>query len=260
MLFHAMAMLTVTLIATVVAMFSPSLLLANELDSKPAAKVNNSIIKQSTLDLLSQSRSNGPLSALKQNQNEILQDLITTELLNQAAKLKGTNLKPKHKIELELAQQTLLSQLYVKDFMDELDIQESELLAIYKATKDRVMVQMRYWDFSSKEEAIKFITDFSELSEAQLPPGNTDAWQAMDSLPYAHQAYQDIKQAGDWLTQAVQHKKRWRVGRCENYSTIKKPPFEHVKESIRQEIAQEKLQAHIKELRKSAIITIAERK
>ncbi len=222
--------------------------------AKDAAHVNGEAISLGMLTLLSDSRTQGPLSGLQQDEHALLEDLITTELLSQAARSAGVDEVPRNKLELELAQKTLLSQLYVMDYMARLNISEEQLREAYDAIPARVMVQMQRWNFADAASAKAFLRSAMSGNLAKELAGQTEPWQALDAFAFGNtQQARDIK-AGQWLPEPVEEAGTWTVWRCLERSEIAKPVFEVAREGLLQEISQQQLQQHIAQLREQATI------
>jgi len=222
-----------------------------------AAIVDGHSISTAMLKFLGQSRTQGPLSNMQQSQAQILDDLITTELLAQAAIRESVDTLPNHQLELELARKTLLAQMYVKQFMAQATPSEEEIKKAYHSTPDQVMVQMGYWEFGTQKQALEFLSQ--QHHNAQLAPKDEHImpWQPLDSLPFANLAINQGLTQGDWLNEVIETGTTWRVWRCMNYSKIEKPPYPEARDAIIQDQTQQLLSIHIEALRNQAEIVIA---
>ncbi len=254
---QALLLLPISLVLSLNAYATSVSATSDRANDTPAARVNGSTISKDMLLMLSDSRSQGPLSALQQDQQQVLNDLITTELLSQEAIKHGTDAVPHHALELELARKTLLSQLYVKDFLDQLVISESEIKASYDAMKDQTMVQLGFWRFTDKTSAQSFL-DVQTTDSSETPPSTQiEPWQSLDSTSLKdHLTTQSVTQ-GMWLPAVIQEGESWQVWRFLKVSAIKRPKFEDVKEVIEQELKQARLHDHIEALRASATIVMS---
>lgn len=217
-----------------------------------AAKVNEHAIPAAMLDLLANSRERGPFAGVVQQRAQLLEDLINTEVLYQAAKQAGIDQQEAVSLELELAHKTLLSQFYVMHYMDSLAIKEADLRALYDQTPDRIMVQMARWDFSDQTSAESFL-NAARSGNAQVTDGEIEPWQTADNYSFAAQL--DTLKQGDWLPQVSNNGQNWQVWRMMDRSKIAKPPFEQSREGLRQELAQQQLQGHIATLKEQASIS-----
>lgn len=220
------------------------------------ASVNGERISKGMLDFLGGKREQGLLSASPVQQEQLLNDLITTELLYQAALNAKTQEKPQNRIELALAHKTLLSQLYVMDFLANLDITEKMLRETYDSIQSPAMVHMKTWEFDSRGDAEKFLMKVADSNNAPELVGESQPWQALEYLPFANDPQAKSMNAGDWIREPVASGSIWQVWRCVERSEMTKPPFDDAREGIRQELAQEKLRAHIAELTDQALIVM----
>ncbi|MDX1452738.1 MAG: hypothetical protein R3183_09290 [Oleiphilaceae bacterium] len=221
-------------------------------------QVNGTPISDELVALLGESRAQGPLSGMGQDTSLLVEDLITTELLAQAAKAQGVDKVARHRMELELAHKTLLSQFYVMDFIDRLNISEQELRAAYDAVPEQIMVQMAYWEFESAEAARAFLSAqqqaAADVNTNDQNAENIEPWQSIDAFAFSALARTQNIQSGEWLREVIEQNGRWLVWRCMDRSTIAKPAFEVAKEGIRQELSQQRLQSHIAALKEQASI------
>lgn len=242
---------TTVFISAISLCLSAGSLLAEE---QVLARVNGQAITADTLAVLQDSRQQGPLSDLEQNQHELLDSLITTELLFSAAKQAKLDTNKYIALELELAHKTLLSQFYVMQYMDQLNFDEAILKAAYDAQAPEKMARMAYWSFDSKAAAETFLAKAQNDTTGTLDAGEELPWQTLENYPFAHLPETATLANGQWLSVPIQDELGWMVWRCLETSTIPKPTFEDAREGIRQELATQRLQAHIESLRADATI------
>ena len=226
-------------------------LLANE---QILARVNGQDITADMLAVLEGSRQQGPLSDLEQNQNQLLESLITTELLFSEAKKAKLDASKHIALELELAHKTLLSQFYVMQYMEQLSFDEATLKAAYAAQAPEAMVRMAYWSFDNKNAADAFLSKVQRGQTDSLDAGEELPWQALQNYPFAQLPEAATLTDGQWLSVPIKDEAGWMVWRCLESSAIPKPSFEEAREAIRQELATQRLQTHIASLRAAADI------
>lgn len=219
------------------------------------ASVNGEKISTAMLEFLGGKREQGLLSADPVQRDQLLNDLVTTELLYQKAIESETQNKPVHRIELELAHKTLLTQLYVMDYLANLSISEKDLREMYEAIQAPVMVRMATWSFDNREAADRFL---AHVLEGGIPEndGAEQPWQALEYLPFANDSNAQALDSEEWLKVPVAFGAKWQVWKCLERSEMTKPRFENAREGIRQELGQEKLQAHIAALKERATIVM----
>lgn len=221
------------------------------------ARVNGEPVSQGMFEFLVDARSQGPLSGLEQNRAQVLEDLLTTELLFQSALKANTHRKKRNQYELELAHKTLLSQLYVMEFMSDLLISEDVLKEAYDQISEPVMLQMQRWDFSSQLEAEAFLEQYGNTGQEPLLEGQLEPWQDQSSWEVTLKTSLMGVEAGAWLAHVIASgEDGWQVWRCVDRSEITKPSFDEAREGLRQEFAQQRLAAHIAELKQFATIEI----
>ena len=221
-----------------------------------AATVNGTAISEQTLEFLGSTREQGPLADMPSSRDVLLSDLLTTELLYQAALETKTHENPVVRIELELAQKTLMSQFYAMNYIAQLDIDDQTLRAVYDAIDTPVMLQMEYWEFENEAAAQAFLAKIGSGKEPATT-GTFEPWQALERFGFAHLPEANTLANGDWLMAPIQSSKSWQVWRCVERAEMQKPSFEEAREGLRQELGQQQLQAHIDQLRQNADIVIA---
>ena len=258
----------ISLIYFIVSVLLPGMLLAEEdfvetkgIESNVVASVNGTAITSDMVNFLSASREQGPLSGLERDRKELLESLITTELLFDQAKQAKLEDNPLVSLELELAKKTLLSQLYVMRFMDQLVIDEAVLRAEYDSQSTQAMVQMEFWRFDTKAEAQTFLDELERSPNKRNPEkanqnGEIQAWQLFSDYSFSSLPEAESLSSGQWLLVPVKSDSGWQVWRCLEKSLIPMPSFEASREGLRQEIASQRLQQHIASLRSQAQIKL----
>jgi len=241
---------TVLFIATSLCLNSGNLLA----DDQILAHVNGQAITTDMMTVLSGSRQQGPFSGLEQNHNELLDSLITTELLfNEAKKIK-LDANKQISMELALAHKTLLSQFYVKRYMDQLEFDEAALKAAYDAQTPHVMVRMAYKAFDNKRAAEAFLLQAKTGQAGAVADSEELPWQALENYPFGQFPEAHSLTGGAWLSVPTEDETGWLVWHCLERSAIPKPPYEDSLEGIKQELAAMHLQKHIENLRAHAQI------
>lgn len=226
-------------------------------EKQNVVSVNGQNISASMLSLLEKSREQGPLSGFSSSRKELVNDLLTTELLYQQAIDEKLHELPVNRVELELARKTLLSQIYVRDFVSKLDISEDQMRSAYRETSGQAMVQMEYWNFESKAEAEAFLQRVKVQKARPEIEAEFEPWQMLSEFSFGNMKHARDLAAGDWLNIPVETVNGWQVWRCVERSEIPKPSYEDAREGLRQEIGQKMLQKHIAELKGSAAIVFA---
>lgn len=245
---------TLCLLSISIGISTSALSAAQQGDQEVLARVNGQNITSEMLSVLQGSRQQGPLADFEQNKAELLDSLITTELLFNAAKKAGLENNKDITLELELAHKTLLSQFYVMQYMDQLVFDEATLKAAYDAQQPEIMARMAYWSFDNKTAAEAFLAAAQDGKPDPSLPGEELPWQTLENYPFAHLPETATLSDGQWLSVPVQDEIGWMVWRCLESSTIPKPPFEEAREGIRQELASQAMQTHITQLRAQADI------
>ncbi|MBM3392187.1 MAG: peptidylprolyl isomerase [Betaproteobacteria bacterium] len=245
----------------------PAPLLAQE--AKPAAKpaavatVNGVAIPVARANALL----NAQIAQGQQDSPElraaVRNDLITREMISQAARKKGFDKKVEVLAQFDLSRQGILVNAYLQDFINthpvsDADVQK-EYDAIVKAMGDKEY-KARHILVEKEDEAKDVIArlqkgeKFEELAKQSKDPGNKDrggdlGWGASSGYvkPFAD-ALASLE-VGKLSATPVKTEFGWHVILLEEVRPLKHPPFDEVKPQIQQRLQQKMLENHLAELR-----------
>ena len=245
-------------------------------EAKPAAKpavkpgaiatVNGVAIPTARAEALLQSQLAQGQPDSEQLRAAIRNDLITREMLSQAAKKKGFDKKPEVQAQFELARQGILVNAYLQDIIAAHPVKDEEVKkeydAIVKAMGDKEY-KARHILLEKEDEAKDAIArlqkgeKFEELAKQSKDPGNKDrggdlGWSPPGGYvkPFADALV--ALEKGKFSAAPVKTEFGWHVIQLDDVRELKHPPLDEVKPQIQQRLQQQVIEKQISELRAKA--------
>jgi peptidyl-prolyl cis-trans isomerase C len=232
------------------------------------ASVNGTYISKKTLDTLEKEiseRSQGQTFP----QQQLLEELIQRELLIQQALQKHLDKSPEVQERLTTVKNSLLSQAALQDYLKANPVTDAEIKAEY----DSKMANMgseykaRHILVKSEDEAKKIIEeldkggDFKALAKKHsIDPmgqeGGDLGWFTADRMVAPFSEAVVALENGKYSKTPVQTQFGWHVILREESRALTPPPFDSVKDQIRNMLQRQKAQAMIENLRKTAQVEI----
>jgi peptidyl-prolyl cis-trans isomerase C len=202
-------------------------------------------------------------------EDKLIEQLVARELLRQEAETLGLAKDPVNAARIEHHQRMLLSQIAAESFMknatisdevlkQEYDRRVSEVnLSEYKARHILVEKEAEAKDILQKlQKGGKFedlAKKFSKDTGSQGSGGDLGWFDSKGMVEPFAKAVAGLKK-GETTSTPVQTEYGWHIIRLDDSRKKTPPPFEEVKEQIRNRLQATKLQEHIEELKKSAKI------
>jgi peptidyl-prolyl cis-trans isomerase C len=231
------------------------------------AKVNGVPISQSRFDFLLK-------QALAQGQQDtpdlrksIRQNLIAQEIVAQEALRKGLDKEPDTNTQLEMARQNVLVRAYLQDYLKTHPVGDEALKAEY----DQIRAQMGDKEYRARhilvekeseakdiiaqlKKGAKFEKLASEKSKdlGSKPAGGDLGWSSASAFVAPFSEAMVKLQKGRYTTEPVQTQFGWHVIKLEDVRDAKAPPFEEVKNQLRQRLQQQQIQKAVSELEAKA--------
>lgn len=200
---------------------------------------------------------------------KVLDELIAHELLKQEAERQELTKDPVNAARVENAQRLAMSQLAIENYLKKLTVDDAELKQVYdERIKDmkQLEVRARHILLDSREAAAEAIASlkkgakFEDLArKISKDPGSKErggdlGWfNPKQMVPEFAELVGHMKN-GEIAPEPLKTQFGWHVVRREESREQTAPPFEEVKEQIRQVVKSDKLQQHIEELKKTAKI------
>jgi peptidyl-prolyl cis-trans isomerase C len=194
--------------------------------------------------------------------------LIQNEILLQEAQRRGVAEKPDVKFMLDVQRQNTLIQALLRDELEKKPIGDAEIKAAYEQQKAKVggkEYRARHILVEKEDEAKSIIDQlkkggkFEELAKASKDTGSAANggdldWAAPDSFvkPFSEAMVKLNK--GQFTDAPVQTQYGWHVIRLDDTRDTQFPPLEQVTPQIREALQQQRAQAFVESLRKTAKI------
>jgi peptidyl-prolyl cis-trans isomerase C len=245
---------------------------AADIPAAPAGKVlatvNGSAITQAVVDVYMEIRKNqSPGKPV--DEVTVLEELISMELMRQEGIENGLDTQPAVIATLEHQQRTVLASAAIKDFLANNPVTDEEAKEIYdnQIGKGGKEYNARHILVETREEATEIIQqldeggNFEELAKEKStgPSGKTGGKLGWFSPAQMVKPFSDataVLEKGTYTKEPVQTQFGWHVILLEDSREITPPPFEDLKERLKLLAANQRLQAHIQQLRQSASIEI----
>ncbi len=233
--------------------------------SGPVATVNGVVIPRSRADTLVRMSGNQPNN--EQLQAAIKQRLIDWEILSQEAARSGLAKSGDAQVQLEIARQQVLANVYMSDFMRRNPVTDADVQSEYdkaKSTNGSREYHARHILVPTEEEAAKLLADlkkgvkFEDLaSRNSKDPGTKDRGGDLGwSVPANYdKAFSDamVRLDKGKLTDApVRTRFGFHVIRLDDVREFKFPGLSEVKPQIQQRLAQRKMDEQLRSLRSKA--------
>ncbi len=232
------------------------------------ASVNGEPISKSAFDLYVQTIERQSGRQIPESQKaEILDQYIGMRLAADAAEKRGVTKEPEVRDQLELARIKVIVDAALQKYLDEHPVNDDELKPEY----DRQVAAMpreyhaRHILVDDKATAeaitkeIKGGANFAEVAKKRSKDSSSESggdlgWFTPDSMvkPFAD-AVVALK-PGEVTSEPVHSRFGWHVIKLEESRASEPPPFEEVKDRVKEIVQRKKLQAYLEELRQGAKI------
>lgn len=242
--------------------------LSHAANSNEIATVNGKSITQQDYDqFLSQNVKGDPAKA---NRQQVINELVSRELVFQDAKKKGIDKDPELLQKLEAIKLNLVIGATLDKVMSSPPINESELKKIYKeklANFEQKEFKASHILLKSKEEAEKVITEldmggnFADLAKKKStgPTGKKGGdlgWFAPQQMVPEFSAAVMKLEKGKYTKEPVQTKFGFHVIKLEDTRNAEPPAFEDVKPQLERAVQQQRANQYLQSLKEKADIKI----
>ena len=234
------------------------------------AVVNGTAIPTSRVDEMVKqitSQKNAPQDS-PELRMKVKEELITREILIQAADKLGLAKTADVKAQLEIARQSILIRALVSDFVKKNPVSDAEIDAEYTRIKQQAgdkEYHVRHILVGTEDEAKAIIAklkaggSFDELAKQSKDTGSANNGGDLDwATPAAFvKPFSDAMvtlQKGQMTETPVQSQYGFHVIKVDDIRPAKIPALDDVKRQITEGLEQKKLQAYQEELRKKAVI------
>lgn len=239
---------------------------AKDLDPNAVASVNGKNLSVSMYEFLLGSRqredqedtefalSEDELSAIRSQATE---DLVLTEVLAQEAlRLKVDQLEA-NKVEIDLARQTLLAQIMVRQIMDKINITEEDIRAVYDAEKSTSLYRFNLWITPSKDEAEKLLSHLKDKNNFEHSYEKIETpWLDQNELESSVVSVVELTKVGEFVSKVIEQDGLWKVVQLIDTNSFDKPPFDDAREVIKADLMQAQVDEEIRKLSMKADIQV----
>ena len=239
---------------------------AKDLDPSIVASVNGKNLSISMYQFLLGSRqrqdqehtefalSEDELSAIKAQATE---DLVLTEVLAQEALRLKVDQLDTNKIEIDLARQTLLAQLMVRQIMEKITITEDDIRAVYEAEKSTSLYRFNLWITPSNEEAEKLLSHLKDNKTFKHSYEKIETpWLDQTELEPSVVSVVDATKMGEFVSKVIQQDGLWKVVQLIDKNSFDKPPFDEARQVIKADLIQVQVDEEIRKLSMKADIQV----
>jgi len=238
--------------------------------SPAVAIVNGTPISKADFDVYVKSLLQGkPQTELTPEQkNQVLDELITMQLVSTQAVKDGLEKDPDVAARLEVLRMRVLADAESQKFLKGKEPTDAELHAEYDtaiAAMDKTEYHARHILVDSKEKAeavikkLKGGAKFEDVAKAESTDNSKNnggdlGWFTLARMvkPFGD-AVKGLKK-GEITPEPVQTQFGWHVIQLEDTRDVTPPPFDQVKTQVTNGVIQKKLQAYVEELKKNAKI------
>ena len=235
--------------------------------AQPKLVVNGVTIPQSRVDLLNKELTANGQADSPERQAAIKEELISREVLVQAAQKRGLDKTPDTLAQLDAARQAVLVRALIEAELRANPVSDGELKKVYDDFKRSMgdnEYKVRHILVEKEDEAKAIIADlgkggdFAKIAkDKSKDPGSKDNGGDLDWGPAARyvKPFADALMAmkkGQTSTAPVKTDFGFHVLRLEDVRPIQVPPFDEMKEQFRQRAQQQQVQRMMLDLRSKA--------
>jgi peptidyl-prolyl cis-trans isomerase C len=233
------------------------------------ATVNGRAIPKSRVDFIVKQQAARGMPDSDEMRHSILDQLITQEVVSQAAEKKGLGKTTEFRNQLEMTRQRLLMNAYLQDYFKAHPVNEEQLLAEYnkiKASRGDKEYKARHILVDTDTEARTIISQldkgakFADLAKASKDPGSKDRGGDLDwAIPSTF-----VKPFADALTKLekgkytdapVQTQYGYHVIQLDDVRPVAFPAFNDVKPQLQNMMQEQEVQKVVRDLRAKAKIS-----
>jgi peptidyl-prolyl cis-trans isomerase C len=231
------------------------------------ATVNGKPVPQARVDALIRSATHGQGEAPPELKQQAKDTAVMREIFAQAAEKEGVANSPDYKSQLELARQTVLIGMLFQNFVKTHPISDADAKAEYdkiKAEQSGLEFHASHILVDSEDEAKKLIAQikagskFEDVAKKSSKDtgsaehgGDLDWAKPTAYVPEFSNALQGLKK-GQMTDAPVKTQFGYHIIRLDDTRTAQFPNFDEVKDKIKQQMEQVKLQEYQEKLRKAA--------
>jgi peptidyl-prolyl cis-trans isomerase C len=242
--------------------------LSHAADDKVLATVNGESISEKDLDRFVSQNAKGNKGQI--NRQQVLNEMISRELVYQDALKQGLDKDPEVLKKLEAIKVNLILGAAMENIMSKPAIKDSELKSMYDEKLAEFNVKefkARHILLKNKSDAEKVITeldmggDFAELAKKKStgPSGKNGGdlgWFAPQQMVPEFSTAVGKMEKGSYTKQPVQTQFGWHVIKLEDTRQAEAPSFEQVKPQLQKVVQQRRVNDYLQSLKDKANIEV----
>jgi len=246
-----------------------ALLLSGAAFAQNVAVVNGKPIPTSRVEALERQMARAGQPVTEAQRQQIRDELVMREIFVQEAERRGLTASQDYQDQMALTRQMVLIRALLTDFQANNPVTDADVRAQYDKLTSGVSGQeyrashILYKDEAAAQAGLKALAggaDFATLAkkDSQDPGSGANGgdlnWATPDTfVPEFSQAMVALKK-GQTTQTAVKSQFGWHIIRLTDVRKAEPPPFDQVKDALRERLQQEKLQAFQAKLRSDAKI------
>ncbi|WP_344806671.1 hypothetical protein [Allohahella marinimesophila] len=230
------------------------------------ATVNGSVLGMNLYEFLLGSRHQDSLERQVQdddfdaelNRQQTAKDLVMTELLAQQARRLGMHEGELVKVEMAMAEKTLLAQLYVKQLMDSIKVDEAQIRDLYDQQSEQTMYRFMIWRSPDQADAQDILKALKTGNRADTTDIIETPWlRDVDIAPEVNDIVRALE-VSEFAEKPVFQDGVWKVVQIIDKQVSAKQSYEEEREIIRAELVRLKLDEKLEKLAEGASIVFNE--
>jgi hypothetical protein len=188
------------------------------------------------------------------HRQQTVKDLVMTELLAQQATRIGMHEAELVKVEMAMAEKTLLAQLYVKRLMDAIKIEESQIRRYYDQQSEQLMYRFMIWRTPDQARAQAILKALKGGKSADAGDVIETPWlRDVDIEPEVNDIVRKLG-VNEFAQNPVFQDGFWKVVQVIDKQVMAKQSYDEEREIIRAEMVRMKLDEKLKALAEGASI------
>jgi peptidyl-prolyl cis-trans isomerase C len=233
------------------------------------ATVNGAPLMKSVIDIYATQRKASQGEGEQPNDQEILNEVISLELMRQEGVSKGLDTSPTVVATLDQQTRTLLAGAAIRDYVQKNPISDEQARQVYdkEIGKPTTEYNARHILVKTREEAEAIIVlldkggDFDALAkekstDTSASEGGKLGWFSGAQMVQPFADALATLQKGSYTKEPVQTQFGWHVILLEDTRDSTPPAFDDIKDRLKVLVANQQLQQHIQQIREAAKIEI----
>lgn len=190
------------------------------------------------------------------NRQQTAKDLVMTEVLAQQATRLGMHESERVKVEMAMAEKTLLAQLYVKQLMDTIAIDETEIRRHYDQQREQAMYRFMIWRTPHQAHAVELLNALKAGNDPGASGEDVIETPWLRDTDIAPEVNDLVRQLGvdEFASEPVFQDGYWKVVQVIDRQVMAKQSYEEARDIIRAELVSLKLDEKLAELADNAAI------